>query len=822
MTARNDKCTLCPLHQTANYVCLLGVEKQPNDVMIIGEAPGRTEDETGKPFVGASGKLLREVLSANKVKGYITNAVACRPPQNRTPKKKEIDACNYWLKKQINDTRPKYVLLLGNIALQSVLGIKGIKKYRGKPIEKDNVVCLPTYHPSYILASNRSGNNERPIFERDIAQFKKIIDFGGVPFETKTRSKIVNTKKDVEEMLAALDGVVSWDLETTQLYPWGGKIVTLGFGTASGEYSLFINHPDSPWSESEIENIIEAIDQRIHDCIIVAQNGKFDALWMMVHYGVSWLADFDTMLGHYILDENDRHDLERLAKIYFNAEPWDISLAEKQGKAPAYKIARYHAHDLYYTRELYFVLSKELKKDKKLYDIYYKLLMPAARLFVSIEHHGAYIDIPKMKDAEVYLKNLLSEAETRLNRWAKINWGSPKQVANFLYNTLGIECPQLTPKGAPSTSESTLKQIDHPCVSDIFKYRGAKQQLSFFIEGWKPFLVKGRIHPSFKLHGTVTGRLSCEHPNWQQVPRDRRIRSLVTAPPGWVLMEADLSQIELRIVAELSGDPTMTEAYKTGLDIHWMTAIREIERGAGKRELVLSTASTLMQKRITNYGEGIEIVLAAGPDAAAEIDEEWKDLRKKAKATNFGYVYGMWWKKFKIYARDNYDIELTDEQARESRRFFFDQYYRLESWHKEQKRFARLHGNVRSLIGRKRRLPDATSYYDSPFKDEALRQAVNSPVQSLASDLNLMVLLQMVDEFPDTFRPIATVHDAILAEIRIDQVEKIVKRIEQVMEKPDLLEVFGVKLNIPICGEVKLGPWGSGVSLKKYQQARVA
>jgi len=360
--------------------------------------------------------------------------------------------------------------------------------------------------------------------------------------------------------------------------------------------------------------------------------------------------------------------------------------------------------------------------------------------------------------------------------------------------------------------------IDHECVTDLLTYRGHKQQLSFFIEGWKPFIAESRIHPSFKLHGTVTGRPSCQHPNFQQVPRDSRIRSLIGAPEGWALIEADLSQIELRIVAELSRCPSMMEAFVNEQDIHWRTCLGELERYAGQRELVLDTAKKAGLKS-SSYAEAIELLRKIGPNEAAEINPLWKEMRKKAKAVGFGYVYGMWWRKFMQYARDNYDMVLTEKEAQQSRISYF-QMYPLEGWHNNQRRFAREYGYVCALSGRKRRLPLAQSRDDTPERAEALRQAINSPVQGFASDINLMVLLELRARFPrSVVKPVITVHDAILVEVREDYVKRVTHALEEIMRGPKLFLTFGIELVVPIEGEVKIGPWGSGVSLKKWRES---
>src|SRR5690606_19881442 len=245
--------------------------------------------------------------------------------------------------------------------------------------------------------------------------------------------------------------------------------------------------------------------------------------------------------------------------------------------------------------------------------------------------------------------------------------------------------------------------------------------------------------------------------------------------------------------------------------------LREIERGGGQKELVLSTARTATQNPKLTYGEAIDVLLKIGPDTAADIDERWKEMRKKAKAVNFGYLYGMWWKKFKIYARDNYGVTLDDKQARASREFYFATFRDLEAWHERQRRFARRNGYVRTLSGRKRRLPAAMLAEDTPERREAERQAINSPVQSFANELNLMAALQLREEYSrKVVRICGTVHDAILLRVRNDYVEEVHNRLLEIMRRPKLMDEFGIDIFVPIEGEGKVGPWGAGVPLDKW------
>lgn len=847
---RNDpNCQLCKLSLTTSRVCVLGSGPSRAEVMIVGEAPGANEEKTGELFSGRSGQLLTRILEENgfnRSDVFICNAVSCRPPGNRTPKKGEIKACKKWLDYQIAMVKPKYVLLLGNVPLESVTGKKGITKMRGKPWEKDGIIWMAAYHPAFILRDE----THEAVFSKDIKMFADVVDFGGIPEEKDLSYRTVATWADVKEMLKDLRNGVAFDIETNQLYPWqhavynedtkkwelGQKplIQSIGFGTARTQWCIPFYHPQSPWSKLELERIVEMIDDEVAkgDIDFFCHNGKFDMLWMRVHFGVEWEIAFDSMLSHFLLDENDFHSLKYLAMKYLGAPDWNVSLDEKKGVAEVTtwaKHAKYLAHDVYFTRKLRFFFGKMLADDPDVKRVFNKLLMPCANLFVEIEYNGVYIDQSKFEEAETFLRDQYNTALENLKEWepeywenakgkkAPFNWGSTQQLAWLLFEELGIEPLDKTDAGNNSTSESVLKRLDHPCVGDLLKFREAKQQLSFFIDGWKPYLVNGRLHPSFKLHGTVTGRLSCENPNLQQVPRDKRIRTLVTAPEGWWLIEADLSQIELRIAAELANERTLINAFVTGQDPHWITAIREIARGGGLKDLVLETARTATQNKNLNYAESIKILLEIGADAAAEIDPSWKENRKKAKAINFGYLFGMWWKKFKLYARDNYGVNVTDKEAKDSRVFFFETYSDLPDWHKRQKRYVHKHGYVSSLSGRKRRLPAARYSDDSPERREAERQSINSPVQSFANDINLMTALQLRKEFSrKVLRLVGTVHDAILMEVRADYVEKVYKRVLEIMQRPELFDDFEIEMEVPIEAEAKIGPWAGGMSLEKW------
>lgn len=820
-----------------------------DDIMVIGEHPD----------INPRAKtILFDALNAAGIEEdefRFINVLDEAPPEGKNITKTMIKASKEKLLRRIWKRDPKFVVLLGNTACQAYLDQTGIRNLRGKPTLKDNRVVLPILHPNQALHDEKWVD----VIDSDLRRLKECIKFGGIPEEKELDYHIVDTWDKVKAMLKDMDGHVAVDLETSRLYPFTTmqdelieqgrasnellkdhkathgsnnlpRVVAMQFGCRRRQWVVPMETAGI-WTRKELEKIVKLATLKLRKCKSVFHNGKFDCLWMRVRFGVKWRVNFDTMLAHYMLDENDFHGLKYLAQKYLGAPDWDVEGKEKTSWST--KNAKYAAHDVFYTRKLRKILQRQLDEDHDVRRVYDLVMIPCIALFIESGFSGVYIDLDKMDDAEEFLRAELATALANLERWGKkatkvdkktgkINWGSADQLGNLLFNDLKIKSIEKTKGGKDSVSESVLLRIDHPMVGDLLKFRAAQKQLSGFIEGWRPYLdCNGRLHPVFKLHGTVTGRLSCERPNLQQVPRDPRIRTLITAPPGWSLIEMDLSQIELRIAAELADEHNLLGVFQANGDPHWQTAIREIERGAGYKSEIMKTVKLHhemkgLEYKKMSYSEAIEYMLEMGGDVAAKLMSEWKELRKKAKAVNFGFLYGMWWKKFKIYARDNYGVDVTDDEAQDAREAFFELYPGFPAWHEKQRRFAQVNGYVRSLSGRKRRLPAAAGGRDTPERREAQRQAINSPVQSFANELNLMAALQMRKEFSwNWFRIAGTVHDAVLMLVRNDKLKHVWDRGLQIMSHPSLLDDFEIELSVPICADAKVGPWGAGKDIQE-------
>lgn len=753
----------------------------PSDIMIIGEAPGYREDETGKPFQGKAGQLLDDLLKTAGIKRedcYITNTCKCRPPENRTPNNKEIKACAEYLEAEIQAVNPKYILMTGATALKGAFGKGKITECHGQIDEKDGRYYMGVFHPAAAL---RDPKKREPL-EQDFGRFAKLVKTGHIEDGPQLNWREISNFDDFNDCINDIRDcdVMSFDLETNSLNRHGKEniINCLGIATPGQQWILPLNMKGSPFKgkldlqRSMVELLVEASE----NCRVVGQNAKFDNLWLREKYGVSFYLDFDVMLASHLLDENTPNGLKYLSRVFCGAPNYDLSTAEKKGGTNPRKLYKYCAMDVYYTLELYYIFRDKLKQDKTLYRIFKNLTMPAARMFEDVEENGVYIHLEKLDKVEEDLIGKIKDVEEQLAKLTggkKVNWNSPQQVAEVLFKDWGLNPVTKTSSGANSTGESVLKALSdsHEGIDILLKQREYSKLYSGFVKGWKKRMYEGKIFPSYKLHGTVTGRISCTDPNLQQVPRDSSIRSLIGAPPGWSFVEADYSQVELRIVAMISGEPSMKFIFQTGGDIHTETAMSV----SGKSEVT-------------------------------------KDERKKAKAVNFGFVYGMGWKKFKEYAFDKYGVRLTDTESKQYRQRFFDKYHGLPIWHKRQKRLARVNKKVHNLIGRIRRLPGVDSP-DEGVRAEAERQAINSPVQGFGCDLNLMGAIEIHQQLsPSKSMIIGQVHDALLFLIRDDYLNKALPKIKRIMENPTLLtEVFNVSPTVPIIVDIKVGTsWGAG------------
>lgn len=564
-------------------------------------------------------------------------------------------------------------------------------------------------------------------------------------------------------------GFATIDIETTGLNRYKDKITWIGVGLAKDIDSpiskLLIYDGSNEDDLRKFRNVVKHI--RKEKARTVFQNGKFDTLFMEHHLGLRIPIDEDVMLMGTAYDLVAEHGLKKMAQAYLGVPDWDIKKKDKLGGERA-TIVPYLSCDVRYTWELYQYFYQNMSERSM--KIYRELLRPAYRAYRDIERNGLYLDLDSLdavrKKYNKEEKRLLKELKSHYD----INWNSSAQVAHAFFDLEGMPVIYKTKKGAPSTAADVLKELamkGYELPDLLMKYKDAATRNKMFLNRWKDDCYESRIHPNFNLTNVVSGRTSCNSPNLQQVPRTKDIRGLFSGAPGMILFEADYSQLELRIAAHYAKDKTMLNIYLHDGDIHTETA-----------------------KLFTNGREPT------------------KEERGKAKAVNFGFLYGMQAKKFVKYALDSYGQVFTLAEAKHIRDLYFAKYARLLPWHKEQEDLCEMQGGVSNMFGRFRRLP----LIYSPNKWErasAARRAINTPVQGSGSDLLISAVTQINKELKGIAWIGATVHDSIIGECRVEDKDYVDETIRRIMKHPKVLDDFGVELRVPLDVDIGWGPWGT-------------
>jgi len=794
----DHSCELCPLHEYTSRVCVMGDGPAKARIMLIGEAPGYNEEQTGRVFTGAAGQELDKMLfraGLSRSELYVTNAVKCRPPENRTPERWEAKTCaDEYITKEMEAINPTHVLLLGNAALTAVAKKSGITKHRGVRLDvkgqPSSRTIMAAFHPAYALRNP----GVYPVLQEDIRRFARAIhgSFQVVPVKTR----MVTGFKGLRTLMRMMDAlppksVISYDTED-RYRPWhkDWSVTCLGI-TWDGVNSFVIPlyHPDSPFRRVWYK-VLQAMKPYLtrEGDILVAQSGKHDNV-QLAGAKVFVEHEFDVMLAAHLIDENRPKNLGFLAQTYLGADVYKGMVELKPEvilNQDLRKLCEYNGNDVGYTWQLRAKIKPELIDRPRQLRLFSKLMMPASHMLQQVEMNGAYVDQERLYER---MGTLQGEIQTRKEGLSEhvskrllrqfpdntYNYRSTQQTAKVLYSSekrggLGLEPLLWTKTGNPSTNEEALQEyLEHPFITYLFQLRTLEGKwMNTYLLPWSTKLdERSRLHTEYKLYGTVTGRLSGD---LQQVPRDGFIRSVFGAPPGWLSLEADLSQAELRIAAHVADERRMKRAFALGEDIHTVTA-RSI---LGRQDV-------------------------------------GKEERKRAKAVNFGFLYGMYPKKFMQYAKVSYGLEVSLAEAEISRQRFFSLYPDLVRWHNRQKSIVAHRGEVTSPLGRVRHLPNINSD-NNGVRMEAERQAINSPVQSCASDLTLFAMVQLHREVlnPREIRMVMTVHDSIRFEVREEMVHEYAHAVKQVMETLPLRRTFGTDLTVPIVADVEWGTHWTG------------
>ena len=573
-------CAACGLYKGCKTPRMKPTGKGRKRILVIAEAPGKTEDARGVQLVGQAGQLLRNILHELGIDldrdCWKTNAVACRPPNNRPPSLKEIGLCRPRIEQAIKELKPEKIIVLGGIAMQSILdgrfSYEGIGRWVGWkiPDQKWGRWIFPTYHPSYLLRNENDKNLERIFIEHLETAIKWDKMFSD--------EVLVSDLFDLNEAKLWLKSLrkpstISIDFETTGIKPHtkGHKIICVGMSSGKYEGVAF-----PLFEDKEFRDMLQRTLLRNNSIYKVAHNLKFEDTWARVILGYpikNWLHD--TMIGAHILD-NRKGICSLKFQVYVNygmvygkeIEPFlkakGANEINKIDKAPLKQLLNYCAMDAYFTRKLYHDQVGALADTGKGWG--YKLFHDGVLAFSDIEANGAKVD-------EYYYKGqsfILDEEEKKIeNEITKIggkefNPNSSKQLTDLFFNKKGIKPTKFTDKKNISVDEEVLKSLakTEPLAEKILRLRKLHKLKGTYVKGFITEAVEGTMRPSFNLHTVRTYRSSSSNPNFQNIPmRDeeaqRITRSGIIPSKGNLLLEVDYSGIEVRIACCYHKDPAM-------------------------------------------------------------------------------------------------------------------------------------------------------------------------------------------------------------------------------------------------------------------------
>ncbi|MDM8307300.1 DNA polymerase I [Phocaeicola salanitronis] len=576
--------------------------------------------------------------------------------------------------------------------------------------------------------------------------------------------QLIDTEEKIEQLLQNIltQKILSLDTETTGTDPIRAELVGMSFSYAENQ-AFYV---PVPADRTEAQRIVDKFKPVFENpqTLKVGQNIKYDML-VLANYGVELQGEmFDTMIAHYVLQPELHHGMDYLAEIYLHYKTIKIEeLIGPKGKnqknmrdlAPA-NIYRYACEDADVTLKLKNVLEKELKQNDA-ESLFRDIEMPLVPVLAYMERNGVRIDTEALKETSRHFTARMQQIEKEVHRLAGVefNIASPKQVGEVLFDRLKIvDKPKKTKTGQYVTSEEVLESLKgkHEIIGKILEHRGLKKLLGTYIDAL-PQLINpqtGHIHTSFNQTVTATGRLSSSNPNLQNIPvrneDGKEIRKAFIPDEGCEFFSADYSQIELRIMAHLSQDPHMIEAFRENQDIHAATAAKI-------------------------YKEKLEDVT--------------REQRSKAKTANFGIIYGI--SVFGLAERLNIDRK----EAKELIDGYFENYPHVKEYMDKSIQEAREKGYIETIFRRRRYLPDINSR-NAVVRGYAERNAINAPIQGSAADIIKVAMVRIYRRFREEgirSKMILQVHDELNFSVLPEEKEKVQQIVITEMESAYKMKV---------------------------------
>jgi len=595
--------------------------------------------------------------------------------------------------------------------------------------------------------------------------------------EKKTTYRLIENEAQLRDLVQQLSSQPAFvfDLETSSLDFTEAQVAGIALSWKESEaYYIPIHHPDIKIDQNKVFSLISPVFEN-PDVGKIAQNVKFDVM-ILEEQGIAVEGIyFDTMIAAYLLNPTGQLKLDKLSEEYLNYEMIHIEELIGKGKKqlkmtdiPANLVSKYAAEDADITFRLYRILKPKIG-EYGMDDLFYNLEMPLVRVLMAMEKQGVALDVPLLNDLSYQLENQLKELEVGIYEMAgeTFNLNSPQQMGPVLFDRLqihkdlGLKRAPKTKTGQYSTAESVLERYsDHPIVANIMEYRKLSKLKNTYIDAL-PKLINprtGRLHTSYNQTVAATGRLSSSNPNLQNIPirteLGREIRkAFIPSQQDYVILSADYSQIELRIMAHLSEDPAMIESFLKDEDIHTATAMRIFNLPA---EAVTS------------------------------------DHRRKAKEINFGIMYGM--SRYGLAQR----LNITPDEAQEFIADYMATFPGIHRYMTQIVEIAREQGYVETMLHRRRYLNEIRSQ-NRQIREFAERTAINTPIQGSAADLikkAMIEIYQVINDEQWPVRMLLQVHDELVFEVQKKRAEEFAKRVKTVMEN-------SLKLKVPIkvdCG----------------------
>ena len=763
-------------------------------LIFVGEAPGAQEARQGRPFVGPSGQVLRQIASKIGLdidRCYVTNAVKVFYGSPTTPTDAELLQAHRGLVEEIRQvaesmSQDPVVIPLGNSAVKALLGRKNVKitQLRGIPVKHEalGLWVLPTFHPAAILRGTQKPGD----MLADLVKAVRIAKEGTAEnLAPQVKWKIVKSVADFENIVDRMlsrEEVVAVDIETDGYHWTTDKILMVGFYDGD-EFAYIV--PERLLDHSGIKKQFARLASGKR---WVGHNFKFD-LHFLREAGLPAVHHEDTMLIHYVLDERrGTHGLKQLATELLSAPDYEADIkqyldnprTDSYRNIPQGVLARYLAHDVVYTWHIHKLLTRRLDATgRRLHD---KLLMPASHFLRKVERFGLRVDTDYLSKLESSLQSKAREEYSKVQMLAnRLGWSgeayaeatkaaktpvdlnpsSPRQLKWFLYDFLKVVPPRGYNKDTrKETLDKLIEYSKHPQVKEFLQslrhLRRHKKLLSTYVEGLrKEIHPDGKVHPTYLLHGTVTGRLSSRGPNIQNIPREETIRNIFVPPSGYVFVEADYAQAELRVLAYLSGDERLKEIFREGRDLHTEATIALI-----------------------------------GPDFT-------KEDRVKIKMVNFGVVYG----RGASSIAAQFDMPLSEAQKLVDG--WAKHYVQAWEYLEEQARRALQGVVLETPFGRRRRFMVARENMHA-----VQNEARNFAIQSTASDLTLISAMRIARRYAGSpVRVVNLVHDSVLLEVPEEDAEQVAVEVPKMMK--ETAEQL-LRLDFPFEADAKVGTaWGS-------------